>query len=293
MNNTQNTNKRIITFLIIVTLLAGVIYTQMIFSGDVRGGSGLGPLLQYSPAIATIITLLIYQRNLKGLDWGLGKIRYLLVSWGLPFLLTLVGFGLVWLFGFGGFYNETFILEAVTEINQTFGTTITSPYVGMGVMLLTNSTIGVLFSAIFSVGEEIGWRGFLVPELYKTRNFTETALISGVIWSVFHYPLLIWTVAPELGVPLWYLIPVTTFSGTGLSLIMAWLRLKSGSLWTAVIFHAAINIYLQGFFQPLTTQTSYLTPYISGEQGLSMALVTAVVAYYFWRKRDELNSARA
>lgn len=288
MKNTQNENKRIITFLVIIGLLAGGIYTQMILSGDVSGGSGLGPLLQFSPGFSAVITMLIYQRNLKGLGWGWGKTRYQALSWGLPFLLTLVGFGLVWLLGFGGFYNEAHIQQAGAEMGEAFGTTLTSPYAVMGIMMLTNATVGVIFAAIFAVGEEIGWRGFLVAELYKTRSFTQTALISGFIWSVFHYPLLIWSVAPKLGISTWYLILVTTISGVGLSSIMAWLRLKSGSLWTAVLFHAAINIWIQGFFQPLTTQTSELTPYISGEQGLSMALVTAAVAYYFWRRRDEL-----
>jgi len=91
-----------------------------------------------------------------------------------------------------------------------------------------------------------------------------------------------------MGISVLWLLLMTLISGTGLSVIMAWLRLKSGSFWTAVIFHAAINIYIQGFFQLLTTRTSDLTPYISGEQGLSMALVTAVAAYLFWRKLDSL-----
>jgi len=291
MKDTQNENKRIITFLLIVGLLAGVIYAQMVLSGDVSGSGGLGPLLQFSPGIAAIITLLIYQRNLKGLGWGWGKTRYQAFSWGLPFLLTLVGFGLVWLLGFGGFYNEAHIQQAGADISETFGTTLTSPYAVMGVMMLTNATIGVIFAGIFAVGEEIGWRGFLVPELFKKFDFTKTALISGVIWSVFHFPLIIWAIAPELGISVLWLLLMTLISGTGLSLIMAWLRLKSDSLWTAVIFHAAINIWLQGFFQPLTIQTSELTPYISGEQGLSMALITTAAAYYFWRRRNELSQS--
>jgi len=264
---------------------------QMILNGDVSGGNGLGPLLQFSPGIAAIITLLIYQRNLKGLGWGWGKTRYQALSWALPFLLTLVGFGLVWLLGFGGFYNEAHIQAAGVEMGEAFGITLTSPYAVMGIMMLTNATIGVLYSAIFAVGEEIGWRGFLVPELYKRFNFTKTALISGVIWSIFHFPLVIWAIAPDMGISVFWLLLMTLISGTGLSVIMAWFRLKSGSLWTAVIFHAAINIWIQGFFQPLTIQTSDLTPYISGEQGLSMALVTAAAAYYFWRRRGELSQS--
>ncbi|WP_457831901.1 CPBP family glutamic-type intramembrane protease, partial [Staphylococcus aureus] len=42
-----------------------------------------------------------------------------------------------------------------------------------------------------ALGEEIGWRGFLVPELYKKIGYTKTSLLTGAIWSVWHYPILI------------------------------------------------------------------------------------------------------
>ncbi len=145
---------------------------------------------------------------------------------------------------------------------------------------------GTLLNCFAALGEEIGWRGFLVTELSKHVSFTKTSIISGVIWAGFHFPLLVVTVAPRLGVSVWLLIVFTVTSGIGLSCMMAWLRLKSGSVWTAVIFHAALNIHIQGFFQPLTLETSNLTNYVSGEQGLMMALVAAIGGYLFWRKRS-------
>jgi membrane protease YdiL (CAAX protease family) len=41
------------------------------------------------------------------------------------------------------------------------------------------------------IGEEIGWRGFLVPEFAKTQSFPATALITGFIWAIWHYPVLL------------------------------------------------------------------------------------------------------
>jgi len=43
------------------------------------------------------------------------------------------------------------------------------------------------------LGEEIGWRGFLVPELYKNNSFLKTAMISGAIWALWHYPIIIFS----------------------------------------------------------------------------------------------------
>ena len=245
-------------------------------------------LLQFVPALSAIVTKLIYQRNLHGLGWGWGKTRYQLVCLVLPFFLGLTSFGLVWLLGFGGFYNQSFIAEAQSVFAETFGLDIASPYLLMLLLTLVNGTIG-LFVAFGAIGEEIGWRGFLVPELDKHYNFTKTSIISGVIWAVYHYPLLIWLYAPQYDISPWPLLVFVLISSTGLSCIMAWFRLKSGSVWTAILFHASLNMHNQGFFQQLTTETSNLTHYISGEYGLMLALVAATIAYFFWLKRDSLT----
>ena len=52
--------------------------------------------------------------------------------------------------------------------------------------------VGLVQSLATALGEEIGWRGFLVPELFKTMGFTSAALFSGVAWACWHYPLVIW-----------------------------------------------------------------------------------------------------
>ncbi len=134
----------------------------------------------------------------------------------------------------------------------------------------------------------LGGKSISYGNCCKNYSFTQTGLISGVIWVVYHYPLLIGLVASRLGVSAWPLLITSMIGGIGISFIVAWLRLRSGSLWTAVIFHAALNAHNQGFFQNLTIETSDWTNYISGEYGLMMALVTAVAAYLFWRKRDSL-----
>jgi membrane protease YdiL (CAAX protease family) len=75
----------------------------------------------------------------------------------------------------------------------------------------------------------------------------------------------------------------------GISFAFAWLRLKSGSLWTAVLLHASHNLFIQGIFTPLT-QDSGPTMYWIDEFGIGLALGAVVVAYLFWRRRNELNA---
>ncbi len=281
------THKPLFTFLGLVTVLAALSYA-IAFSGGEGNVQGGIVLVQLAPILSAIIAKLIYQRNLRGLGWGWGKTRYQLASYALPALLGLISFGLVWLLGFGGFYNEVFLAEAQVNIADSFGLTIAAPAMVMLALILLNGTIGLIPATIFAIGEEVGWRGFLVPELYKQVNFTKTSLISGVIFAVYHFPLLIFLYAPSRNISPWPLLVFTIIAGIGISTIMAWLRIKSGSVWAAIIFHGSLNTFNQTIFQNLTTETSRLTHYISGEHGLMLALVMAVAAYFFWRKRDSL-----
>jgi membrane protease YdiL (CAAX protease family) len=133
------------------------------------------------------------------------------------------------------------------------------------------ATAGVLFAGIFALGEEIGWRGFLVPELAHIRSFAGVAFLSGAIWAVYHYPFVFIFGAERAGTPIPYQLLVMTIQAIAISTVVAWLRLMSGSLWTAVIFHAVLNSFGQSLFDPLTSDTG-ITPYIAGEQGLALAI---------------------
>jgi uncharacterized protein len=59
------------------------------------------------------------------------------------------------------------------------------------------------------IGEEIGWRGFLVPELVKRHSLPATAIISGFIWAIWHYPVLLFA-DYHSPVPAWYYVPLLT-----------------------------------------------------------------------------------
>jgi len=274
-------------FLSLVTIFAAIGYTVAFLMGDDNRTGGIF-LVQFSPLLAAFITKLALQRNLRGLGWGWGKTRYQAAIFGLAFLIPLVSFVLVWGLGFGGFYSVAFITEGQRGMAETFGMEFNSVWVVMLMLVTLGGTLGML-TAFGGIGEELGWRGFLVPELYKHYNFAKTALISGVIWAVYHWPLLILLLGPRLGVLPWVMLPISLLAGVGLSTIMAWFRLKSGSMWTAVIFHMALNSHTQGFFQNITIETSWMTHYVSGEHGLMLAIVSAALGYAFWRKRGSLS----
>ena len=146
--------------------------------------------------------------------------------------------------------------------------------------------MGTLMSCFTALGEEIGWRGFLVPELAKVTSYTKLSLISGIIWSVYHYPVLLFA-DYNSGTPWWFGLGCFTLMAIGASFLFAWLRLRSGSVWTAMFLHASHNLYIQSYFDQATDDT-VITAYISSEFGIALALVISLVAFLFWRKRSEL-----
>jgi membrane protease YdiL (CAAX protease family) len=158
----------------------------------------------------------------------------------------------------------------------------------LGIVLI--GAYGLVRSVSSALGEEIGWRGFLVPELSKTTSFTATSLISGAVWSLWHYPILIYG-DYNAGTPTWYGLACFTVMVIAISFVFAWMRLKSGSLWTGAILHGSHNLYIQGIFTPLTRNTGK-TAWFIDEFGCVLPLVAMAFAIYFWSKRGELPAGR-
>jgi len=90
----------------------------------------------------------------------------------------------------------------------------------------------------FALGEELGWRGYLLPRLLPLGQLPALAL-SGAVWGLWHAPLILkghnYPNAPELGVLL--MVGFCVVFGV----LFGWLRLASGSVWPAVIAHGALN----------------------------------------------------
>jgi len=139
----------------------------------------------------------------------------------------------------------------------------------------------MFFSLLTGLGEEIGWRGFLVPELARAMPLGRVALVSGVIWASWHVPGLLFA-DYNGGTPAWYSLLCFTVLVLGASFVFAWIRLRSGSVWPAAILHASHNLWIQGVFDPFTADTGR-TAWIIGEFGAALALTGIVIGWLAWR----------
>jgi len=235
--------------------------------------------LMLSVGAATIVTCLIRKRSLASLGWHWGDVKYQWLSYFIPFTIALTAYLIIWFLGFGEFYNTEFLMKQKEAYNLAHWNDA-SIFLFHIVLVITVSFVVSLPSIL---GEELGWRGLLVPELSKFMSFTGVALVSGLVWSVWHWPLMIKGLYGNDVTPLYYQLFLFTLFITSSGVIMAYLRLKTGSLWTAVIYHASSNIFIQKIFTPITVQNTESSWYID-EFGAIIALIACCAAVYFWKK---------
>jgi membrane protease YdiL (CAAX protease family) len=279
-SNTHSRNK-ILTFLGLSLLGSAIFYFLIISSGDIEAAGGLYVLgLMWTPGISGLITQLVFEHSLRGMGWKLGKAKYLAIAYFLPVAYCLVVYGITWLTGLGGVPNPDLITTLRTSFGQNTSTGMVIFY-----FVFNNALFGVLISLLSALGEEIGWRGVFVPELAKNFSFAKTALISGVVWALWHFPLIFFSNYNMPGIPRWYAGIMFFILVVGISFAFAWLRLKSGSLWTAALLHASHNLFIQSIFTPLTSSTA-ITPFVIDEFGAGLAICAVIIAVFLWRKES-------
>lgn len=93
--------------------------------------------------------------------------------------------------------------------------------------------------AVLIIGEEVGWRGFLLPYLLQRYSPGNCSLIVGIVWAVWHLPNFLIPSYPHYGLPFF----AFTLMTIAFSMLFTWFHLKTdGSLVIAIIFHAALNL---------------------------------------------------
>jgi len=167
-------------FLLTTLLISSVFYFLIIKSGHMGGGWGAYVAgLVWSPGFAALLTCKLLRRDLRILGWGWGKTRYEMIAYLIPLGYSLVIYGFVWLTGLGGVYNKSFL----DQVTNSLGLGPIPAWASITLYFIFTATFTVIRDFATVIGEEIGWRGFLVPELSKRHSFPATALITGFIWQ--------------------------------------------------------------------------------------------------------------
>ncbi|WP_144501486.1 CPBP family intramembrane glutamic endopeptidase [Bacillus thuringiensis] len=233
----------------------------------------------FTPALSSILTRIILKEGFKDVSFSLGNLKiWKGIGFALliPMIICGITYSIAWLSGIAGFqYPEVgmFILEPIYNMLEL--QYVTAPFSFIYLVVLSG-IFGSLLGLIPALGEEMGWRGYMLTRLVDAE-FSRPILISGLIWATWHVPIVI--------AGLYVAGPSVVLSVLGIYLcivpfgyIIAYLRLITGSIWPSVIIHATWNAIIQGPFT--RASTGYQTEIWIGESGLitaSIILITAII----------------
>jgi membrane protease YdiL (CAAX protease family) len=234
------------------------------------GISGGGAVLLYmsTPTLAVLLMLLVITRDGYSIEgWKvLGLHRLGLKAWWIAFLAPLlvgvVATAIVWATPLARFVIPD---DAVSQILSFF----------IGIVLATLT---------FSLGEELGWRGYLLPQLLSV-GWTRAFVLVGLIWAAWHMPLIFLTPLYHSAGNRLIVLPLFVATIVAASFFFGYLRVWTGSVWPASIAHSSHNVAwstLAAF--TVTSNPVVVNEYLVGDNGILILAGTAIAALWLSRK---------
>lgn len=262
METVRNARKGLIIYFIVLIVLTAVSqYLLLSRVGPIAEHLGLIYPVMWSPAIASIVARLALREGIRDVSFKLKGTfgwKLLAIGWLFPVAVGLIAYGAAWITGLARFTSS------MTGFLSSLGITL---------------VLGTLIAVTTATGEEIGWRGYMLTRLFDAK-VPHPVLVSALIWGLWHLPLVFSGVyvtgpSPALAAVMFmvFIVPITYF--------VSWLRLKTGSIWPPIIFHASWNALIQGVFDTSTEGTSIWL----GESGILTALVSTVLVIFLVKGR--------
>lgn len=201
----------------------------------------------FCPAIGVLLTRLVTREGFKNawLKPNLKKhLRFYLLAWFGPALLTFAGMGIYFLLVPGSFDPNCGYMRLTLEAAGTPADAIPMP---LNLLMLIQAVQAVFLAPIMNFvtcfGEEWGWRGYLLPKMKNLLPTVPMLLVTGIIWGLWHAPLTI--IGHNYGLGYWGF----PFTGIGMMCIfcivvgvfLSYVTLKTNSCIPAILGHGAIN----------------------------------------------------
>ena len=212
-----------------------------------------------------------------------GNGRLYASAWLLPAVLTSIGGTLFFLV-----FPQLFDRDATQLRSALEASGVPADQLGLVVMgqLLAAVTVGPLINTIPSLGEEVGWRGILLPLLCERMSERRAAIVSGIIWGLWHAPIIAMGHNYGMSYPGFPVTGILTMvvACTSIGCLLSWLRLRSGSVWPCSVAHGAINAITNA---GVLFSTAGATLYGPSALGLVAGIPTMLLAVYCWRQLAE------
>jgi CAAX protease family protein len=183
-----------------------------------------------------------------------------------PLVVLGAAYGIVWATGFAS-YNDPGLDAA--------GWAVLLPQGILGNLVLATLT--------FSLAEEVGWRGYLLPKLVPAAGAVRAMALAGLMHGAFHLPLILLTPFYHPDGNRLIVIPLFLAAFTIGGLLYGYLRLTYNSTWPASLAHSTHN-YLWALFGSLTIATSPVAAeYLAGESGILIIIGYGIAAAWLLR----------
>ena len=129
---------------------------------------------------------------------------------------------------------------------------------------------------MLAFGEELGWRGYLLPQLRRTRSFFSANSLLLVMWFAYHVPVIfVPGVYSNTGIPMWANLVLFALAISGFSFFVGALWEKHRDVWGATFAHGSWNYLVQSAWPLMFASAS---PWIMGEFGIVAGVVTIAIA---------------
>lgn len=189
----------------------------------------------YGPTLAALIVTIV-TRGYSGIKSLLKRV----VQWRVSLLVYLAVFFL--------FPLVSFLVYQALGIGAAEGENLFELFVTLVVLAPVNAIVGSILLDIGPLGEELGWRGFLLPRLHEKYGDLRASVILGLIWGFWHLPLFAF---PEWrgDVPIWLAIGLYPISTIAIAYTMTkFHHAGKGSVLPAILYHGIVN-YTAGYIQ--------------------------------------------
>ena len=239
----------------------------------------------FIPALSALITRFITKEGFahSGLRPHFkGNLKHYFSAWFGMQILAIAGAVLYFLF-----FRENWDPDHTYILGQFDGTgSAMAPEAIMKTFFIQTAmalTIAPLVNFIPCFGEEWGWRGYMMPKLLKLMDFSPACIVGGIIWGIWHAPLIAvghnyglgYAGAPWTGIAMMSLFCVA--AGT----VFTYWCVKTGSCIPAIIGHGAINGFAAApTFFIADNSRAILGPTMCGAVGMTAIIIVAAVILF-------------
>ena len=248
MRNTEFDKSRVVKYLIWTFALAYIIQfgVGLLYQS---GNMVIGQLVMAGMMFVPMLGVVLSGGKFSNMGWKpqiKKNFKTILIAWFAPAALTAIGAALYFMIFPGHFdlSGSGFAANAGSEaLEQMEAQGLTYPMYIL-TCIIGCITYAPLVNAIFAMGEEAGWRGFLYPQLKAKFGRRKGWILGGFIWGAWHWPV-IWLTGYEYGMeyfgfPVAGMLLFCVFT-IAIGIFCDWLYERSGSIWLPSILHGAVN----------------------------------------------------